>query len=228
MHFTSIDAAAGSKDVANEHLRELLETLDGGDAFIDERIDATDRHAIATAIRSYDRAFVDEFGAEHDSFRLIGQDNIRRYLPVGELRLRIHAEDSAFDIFARAAAAQAAGARITVSYPPDGIVPAIEALEHATERWGGAIEFVEETDETLATVVRTGLTDRVRYAGRDRVPEDVLRAIGETGIYIARAPVLGEGRIELLWYLKEQSLCFDYHRYGTLGDRALEERRATL
>ncbi len=228
MRFTSVADATGSKDVKSEHLRELLETLDGADAYIDERINEADRNAIATAIRSYDKAFSEEFGLEHDSFRLIGQDNIRRYLPVGELRLRIHEDDSAFDIFARAAAACAAGARITVSYPPDGMTPAVEALEHATERWGGAIEFVEETDQTLATVIRTGLTDRVRYAGHDRAPEDVLRAVGETGIYIARAPVLGEGRIELLWYLREQSLSFDYHRYGTLGDRALEERADTL
>ena len=33
---------------------------------------------------------------------------------------------------------------------------------------------------------------------------------------------------ELLWYLREQSISFDYHRYGTLGDRATEERAATL
>jgi RHH-type proline utilization regulon transcriptional repressor/proline dehydrogenase/delta 1-pyrroline-5-carboxylate dehydrogenase len=30
-----------------------------------------------------------------------------------------------------------------------------------------------------------------------------------------------EGRIELLWYFKEQSICDNYHRYGNLGDRAM-------
>ena len=51
------------------------------------------------------------------------------------------------------------------------------------------------------------------------------RAIGDSGIYIADAPVLVEGRIELLWYLTEQSVSHDYHRYGNLGTRAGEERR---
>jgi hypothetical protein len=36
---------------------------------------------------------------------------------------------------------------------------------------------------------------------------------------IARAPVLMDGRIELLQYLKEQSVCNSYHRYGNLGER---------
>ena len=103
----------------------------------------------------------------------------------------------------------------------------LDALHAATESWGARIEFVEESDEELAEVIRERHTDRVRYASRDRVPKTVLEAIGETGIYIAAAPVLAEGRIELLWYLREQSISFDYHRYGTLGDRALEERAPT-
>ena len=184
--------------------------------------------SICKAIRSYDLAFEEEFGKVHDSFLLIGQDNLRRYLPVSELRVRVHPSDSAFELFGRAAAAKAAGARITVSYPHEGRTRAIEALEHVTEFWAGSIEFVEESDEELADIIRDGLTDRVRFAGRDRAPEVVLRAVGDAGVYIARAPVLAEGRIELLWYLREQSISFDYHRYGTLGDRATEERAETL
>ncbi len=159
---------------------------------------------------------------------MIGQDNIFRYLPVSEVRLRVHTDDSAFDLFARAAAAQAAGARITVSYPQGGRTSIIEVLEHVTEVWGGAIEFLEESDDELAAIIRSGHTDRVRYTDRDRVPDVVLRAVSDTGVYIARAPVLAEGRIELMWYLREQSISFDYHRYGTLGDRGEETRAETL
>ncbi|MFT5499753.1 MAG: RHH-type proline utilization regulon transcriptional repressor/proline dehydrogenase, partial [Kiritimatiellia bacterium] len=31
-----------------------------------------------------------------------------------------------------------------------------------------------------------------------------------------------------LWYLREQSLSIDYHRYGNLGERATEARTETL
>ena len=52
--------------------------------------------------------------------------------------------------------------------------------------------------------------------------------MGDTGVCVACAPVLAEGRVELLWYLREQTVSFDYHRYGTLGDRAAAPRAETL
>ena len=44
----------------------------------------------------------------------------------------------------------------------------------------------------------------------------------------ADTPVLAEGRIELLWYLREQSISHDYHRYGNLGPRGGERRAEPL
>jgi len=54
------------------------------------------------------------------------------------------------------------------------------------------------------------------------VSPDVFAAAAKTGFYIARAPVLMEGRIELLHYYRQQTICDEYHRYGNLGERALE------
>ena len=228
MDFTPTAAIPGSAAISDPQLADLCAALESPDEFTAARLDEPTRKAIARAVRSYDRSYVSEFGEAHDDFRLIGQDNIRRYLPVGDVRLRVHPDDSAFDLFARAAAARTAGDRVTVSYPPDHRSADLDVLEHLTEEWAADIEFVEESDEDLAEIIRHELTDRVRYAARDRAPSNVLRAVGETGIYIARSPVLPEGRIELLWYLREQSISFDYHRYGTLGDRATEERADTL
>jgi RHH-type proline utilization regulon transcriptional repressor/proline dehydrogenase/delta 1-pyrroline-5-carboxylate dehydrogenase len=70
--------------------------------------------------------------------------------------------------------------------------------------------------------------ERIRYAAPDRVPEIVRAAASEIGVYLADEPVLAEGRVELLWYLREQSVCHDYHRYGNLGARAGESRREPL
>ncbi|WP_319587280.1 hypothetical protein [uncultured Desulfobulbus sp.] len=44
----------------------------------------------------------------------------------------------------------------------------------------------------------------------------------KTGAYIARTPVYMEGRIELLQYLRQQSICHNDHCYGNLGDRSLD------
>jgi RHH-type proline utilization regulon transcriptional repressor/proline dehydrogenase/delta 1-pyrroline-5-carboxylate dehydrogenase len=182
-------------------------------------------HIVAAAL-SCETTLRDEFGKEHDHFLLVGQDNVRRYLPLENVRVRVHADDSAFDIFTRVIAAHVAGCRVTVSAPTKS--PAVSLLEELTESWAGAIEFVEETDEQLAAAIRAGQTDRVRFAAPDRASVAVLQAGGEAGGCVIGTPVSGEGRLEMLWYLREQSISTDYHRYGNLGVRADEKRAAVL
>ena len=177
---------------------------------------------------SYERNQREEFGAEHDHFRLVGQDNVRRYLPVGSVRVRVHADDTAFDMFARACAAHVAGCRVVISTPPGLESPPCQLLEELTESWAGAIEFVEETDAQLAQAIRERQADRVRYAAPDRASLEVLQAGNAANGCVVSVPVSAEGRLELLWYVREQSISTDYHRYGNLGIRADEERAAVM
>jgi len=107
------------------------------------------------AARSYAWQYVAEFGQQHDHMRLVGQDNFRRYLPVRELRIRIDAADSPVEILMCVAAARSVGCRVTLSYervidPSSAAARCLEWLDHATESWAAAIEFVEESDEELA------------------------------------------------------------------------------
>ena len=72
---------------------------------------------LRTAILSYDQFAKEEILVEHDHFKLIGQDNHRRYLPASPLRIRVHAEDKPWDIAARCSAAISANCQATLSYP---------------------------------------------------------------------------------------------------------------
>jgi RHH-type proline utilization regulon transcriptional repressor/proline dehydrogenase/delta 1-pyrroline-5-carboxylate dehydrogenase len=186
----------------------------------------TDR--LLTAALSYERQCQEEFGKDHDHFNLVGQDNFRRYLAHLQLRVRVQADDTAFEVFARACAAHVAGCRVVISVPPGLGSPAVSLLEQLTQTWAGAIEFVEETDAQLAQAIRQHQTDRVRYARPDRVPVEVLQAGADASVAIVGTPVSAEGRLELLWYVQEQSLSIDYHRYGNLGARAGEARAKVL
>jgi RHH-type proline utilization regulon transcriptional repressor/proline dehydrogenase/delta 1-pyrroline-5-carboxylate dehydrogenase len=212
-----------AKPVENPQLEDLRRAT----ADAPKLLKASSRRLLL-AISSYDCWWREEFSREHDHFRLLGQDNFRRYLPFGVVRVRVAAEDSAFDIFARACAARVTGARVVVSSLPGKTPDAVKLLDELTDSWAAAIEFVEETDEELAAHIRAlppHAAERIRYAAPDRIP-DVVRAVAaETGLYLADEPVLPEGRVELLWYLREQSVCHDYHRYGNLGTRAGEARR---
>jgi RHH-type proline utilization regulon transcriptional repressor/proline dehydrogenase/delta 1-pyrroline-5-carboxylate dehydrogenase len=104
----------------------------------------------------------------------------------------------------------------------------VRRLEALTESWAGAIEFVEETDAQLAQAIREAQVDRVRYADPARASLEVLAAGNAANGCVVSVPVSGEGRLELLWYVREQSISTDYHRYGNLGVRADEPRAEVL
>ena len=194
----------------------------------DHPITHDDVTALRVAAKSYAKYYEDEFSQEHDHFRLVGQDNIRKYLPVRGLCVRVHLDDSPFEIFARVIAAKTVGCRITVSQPPEVDLPVVGLLDQLTDSWAASIEFVEETEEELATRIRSRQTDRVRFADPSRVSPSVRKAAPEVQLYIADAPVFRHGRVELLWYVQEQSLSVNYHRYGNLGTRSDEVRADVL
>ncbi len=227
MRFSDLENPTRSPGTLDEHLADLADQLPAL-ASVDPAWTPQEIDRLVSALHSYQQAMETEFGCRHDNFRLIGQDNFRRYVPVRELRVRIHPADTSFEILARLCAAHTAGCRVTVSIPPQLRTDTLDMLEQITTSWAGAIEFVEESDEALAEVIRLQHTDRLRYAAPDRVPQAIRQAVIEQSIYIADAPVLMHGRVELLWYLREQSVCVDYHRYGNLGARTDEPRTEPL
>ncbi|MCA9234133.1 MAG: proline dehydrogenase family protein [Planctomycetales bacterium] len=214
-------------------LESLRAALDEG--FAANKLMAELREPLGAAMDNFLQWCAVEFDATHDHFRLVGEDNDRRYLPVANLWIRIHPRDTAWDVAARVVAARAAGCRVVVSSPPELDHPAVELLDNVTGDWAGAIEFVEETDQQIVELLgHSGDVDdgpyaaspisRLRYAAPGRVPAAVRQAATQAFVYVADAPVLPEGRVELLWYFQEQSLAHMYHRYGNLGRRSSEQR----
>lgn len=180
----------------------------------------TDLAKTVRAVKSYLYHHEQEFSRSKDYFHLRGQDNIFRYRPVGAVAVRLERRDSLFDALARIAAVRIAGCPLRVSIPPelDNAVTAFIDSREGRRLVGGAA-VVREADAALAGQLQS--LQRIRYAGPERVPPAVFAAAARTGFYIARNPVLMEGRIEMLNYFLEQSICDSYHRYGNLGERAL-------
>jgi RHH-type proline utilization regulon transcriptional repressor/proline dehydrogenase/delta 1-pyrroline-5-carboxylate dehydrogenase len=183
---------------------------------------AADLERTIRAVQSYLYHFEREFGRSLDYFHLRGQDNLLRYRPLGAILVRVHPADALFDVLARIAAARIAGSVPLLSLPPgleNGVTAFLERME--ARQLLGRSPLRRQTDgELIATLP---LVDRVRYAAPERVPAAVLEAAARSGLYIARAPVLMEGRIELLHYTLNQSVCRNYHRYGNLGQRGLPD-----
>ncbi len=172
------------------------------------------------AIKSYLYHYENEFSKENDYFNLRGQDNILRYLPLGKILIRLHEKDTLSETLCRIAAGIIAGNDVKVSIPKEldndvtGFLRGSEGL-----RLIKSDKLVVESDKELIDSIPE--IARIRYAGVDRVPDQVFKAAAKSGFYLSYTPVLLEGRIELLQYTLNQSICHTYHRYGNLGQRAL-------
>ena len=172
------------------------------------------------AIESYIYNAEKEFFMEKDYFNLMGQDNICRYLSLDTIVVRISEKDSVFETIARIACSQISRAKTIISIPETLNNKVIEFLKSINgKKLINNAEIIYETDKALSDKISS--ISRIRYAAPDRVPEKILKKAAKHGFYIARNKVLQEGRIELLNYFKEQSICDNYHRYGNLGERTV-------
>ncbi|MFO7707452.1 MAG: bifunctional proline dehydrogenase/L-glutamate gamma-semialdehyde dehydrogenase [Desulfobacterales bacterium] len=183
--------------------------------------DATDLRKTVSAILSYLTHVEGEFSRAADYVHLRGQDNFLRHRPLGTILVRLHPEDTLFETLARVAAVRATGNRLRVSLPPGTDTPAARFLQgREGRRLAGRAPVLQETDAEVIALIPA--IDRIRYAAPQRVPAALHAAAAETGFFIARSPVLMEGRLELLHYYRQQSLSINYHRHGNLGFRAAD------
>ncbi|MBA4369450.1 MAG: aldehyde dehydrogenase, partial [Desulfobacterium sp.] len=179
-----------------------------------------DLQKTAVAIESCLYWMEEEFAQVKDYFHVRGQDNSVQYLPVGTVMVRLHEKDSLFDTLARIAAVQISGCKLMISIPT-GMNNSVTCFlnDHEGRKLTGNEPIIHQSDQDVADSLST--VQRIRYAAPERVPDIVFQAAAKTGFYIARRPVLMEGRIEMLHYFREQSICWNYHRYGNLGERAV-------
>lgn len=226
---TTTNSIVSSKPPEIETLRSFWIRLERSSRLLLDLENTTpnDVNELRSAILSFDLYAREEILKEHDHFRLIGQDNYRRYLAATPLRIRVQREDTPCEIALRCLAAIACNCRTTVSYPDGVHERTIAALEHLTMEWAGRIEFLEESDEDLISAIENQNVTRIRYAHPDRIPTNVRRTANTHQVYLADRTVSTHGRLELPWYVIEQSISFDFHRYGNLGPRATEERADT-
>ena len=59
--------------------------------------------------------------------------------------------------------------------------------------------------------------ERSRTCGAD-IPMEMYEEAARRNKYIATAKPVKNGRVELIHYIKEQSIAFEYHRYGSISE----------
>ncbi len=207
-------------------LDQLVDWLDAATA--NKQIDSDLGQQVSAAIGSARRAVDSEFSRAHDTVRLVGQDNLRRYRPTRAITIRIHPTDSLRDSLISLSAAIAVQAQVSLSIDPSTDAQTRMLLESTADAVPGLIHPIDETEMQLAERIREGHIARLRLLQRAQISSIAVIASGEAFVTIVDEPVLAEARIECLRYLDEQSISHDYHRYGNLGRRSGEPRREVL
>ncbi|MCB1112390.1 MAG: bifunctional proline dehydrogenase/L-glutamate gamma-semialdehyde dehydrogenase [Chlamydiales bacterium] len=172
------------------------------------KLTETEREYWNAAVCNYMFYWVHYFSKDHDPTLLIGQDNLLRYVPQEKVYLRLNDDDAQHEACLVIAAASICNTPLEISSSKP-----LSFSKYASCREESEEQFIANLSEK----------SRVRLL---RAPSEGLRqSLAEKGCDFLIGPVLANGRIELLNYLREVAISNDYHRYGNLGRRESEERR---
>ena len=155
--------------------------------------------------QSYVKAYEQEFAHARDVNNLYGEQNAFRYLPLKNMVLRLFPGDNNEDAKMIALAARICHTPLSISFEPgDDRTAALASL-------GCPLK-----EEALAGFLKSMKNyERIRTCGAD-IPMEMYEEAARIDKYIATAKPVKDGRVELIHYIKEQSISFEYHRYGSI------------
>lgn len=178
-----------AKPVEEEQLHEEIKALCQG------------KDDVEKTLRNYQYYFNHYFSRSHDPLKRLGQDNLLTYAPHDLIFLRITSQDNARDILKIIGACAITNTKLEISSE----VPFSE------------FTTIVESDETFIGRIWNRSFKRIRMLAPPT--EALYKSFAESSCRLHLGPVLDNGRLELLNYLREVVYSIDYHRYGYLGLR---------
>ena len=180
----------------------------GGPNYCSSFVKITDKPDSNTDYRkSYAEAFAKEFAHARDINNLYGEQNVLRYLPVERMVLRLFPGDSNEEAKMIAFAAQTCHTPLVISFGEDDDRTEALASTGCPLKKEDLKTFYDSLDNYY----------RIRTCSSD-IPDGFYKEVSAMNMYVATAPPVKNGRVELLHYLKEQSITFEYHRYGSITE----------
>jgi len=155
---------------------------------------------------NFKKAWDTIFSKEEDVSHIYGEENTFRYLPLKAMALRVADIDTAEAVAIVALAASMAKTPLTISVSANH--PQLGEMKKT-----GAKIVVEDEAVFIDSMSKY---ERIRACSPESLSDAIYAKAAKLGLYIADAKPLAEGRLELLHYLKEQSIAFEYHRYGSI------------
>ena len=180
----------------------------GGPNYCTCFVNIKDKENSATDYKeSYWRNYKEEFSKQRDINNLYGEQNIFRYLPLNNMILRIFPSDQMEDINRIIYASKVCKTPLTISLDPED--------ERVSALADSGCQLVKESLESF--INRMPEYERIRTCSPN-IPMSLYEKAAQVNKYIATTPPVNNGRIELIHYFKEQSISFEYHRYGSISE----------
>jgi RHH-type proline utilization regulon transcriptional repressor/proline dehydrogenase/delta 1-pyrroline-5-carboxylate dehydrogenase len=172
--------------------------------------DGRGRARVNAGYASFRKAWDEEFSQEKDVSHIYGEENIFRYLPLKNIGFRVAGNDSPADVLLVMAASHLAKTPLTVSVSADS--PHLEVIEKAAALLPGTALVREDEQAFIDALARY---ERIRTCSAG-LSDALYEQAARLGRHVADSRPLVEGRLEMLHYLKEQSIAYEYHRYGSI------------
>lgn len=185
----------------------------GGPNYSSCFVNIVDKEGTATDyVKSYAEAYEKEFAHPRDWNKCHGEQNLFRYLPLKNMVLRLFKDDTNEQAAMIALAAKTCGTPLTISFDPSDDRSAALASTGCTLRKESLEAFINSMGEY----------ERIRTCSAN-IPLAVYEKAASIDKYIATAAPVRDGRVELIHYFKEQSIAFEYHRFGSISEVPADE-----
>lgn len=171
------------------------------------------------SVNSYAFHYKNLFSKVLDPSLVVGQDNLFLYIPHSKITLRVSGQDDLLDVMRVIAATITCQTSLEVS----GDTEALEKISDGEWlKMAPGVEVIQESESQFIDRLKQGVIKRVRLLSAPSLK--LKQTLSSVAVNLHTDPVLANGRVELLNYLREVSISNDYHRYGNLGTRENEER----
>ena len=197
-------------EITEKEIHEISKKSPFSDLVSNEK----DKNRLNYASESYQKAWIDEFSQEKDVSNIYGEENIFRYLPLRSVGLRVEENDPLADVLLIILAVDTAKTPLVVSISADDSkLSIIESAIVKCSEHGKLVKVKKQPTEAFINEMDS--YERVRTCTAD-LSETFFAKAADLGKHIANNKPLVEGRLELLHYLKEQSIASELHRYGSI------------
>ena len=177
-----------------------------------EKQELTDaeRELVKTSLANYAFYMREYFSKVHDPMQILGQDNLFSYVPHELVTLRASEKDRLVDIL------RVIGACALTKTP-------LEVSSAKPLKKNRHVKLFVEDEATMLNRLKKRPVNRIRLLSAPSA--DLSAKLAELACRVHTDPVLANGRLELLNYLREVAYSVDYHRYGNLGERELSTQK---